>query len=164
MTSTFILKVYKYKNIYGHYWESFTERAWTIYFSIAESKECLLQKELLLNQKMTFPFSLKKKKHQSFMSSWDSCIAGYVLKTLNRLRGLIMYLKILAQLGAHVTFFFPFKLLPQLISQVDSQRGRCVSSHIVCNIDNLERYRPCDTNMSMSVSVRQFCNGFSKTR
>lgn len=87
------------------------------------------------------------------MSSWDSCIAGYVLKTLNRLRGLIMYLKILAQLGAHVTFFFPFKLLPQLISQVDSQRGRCVSSHIVCNIDNLERYRPCDTNMSMSVSA-----------
>lgn len=41
------------------------------------------------------------------MSSWDSCIAGYVLKTLNRLRGLIMYLKILAQLGAYVTFFFP---------------------------------------------------------
>lgn len=76
MTSTFILKVYKYKNIYGHYWESFTERAWTIYFSIAESKECLLQKELLLNQKMTFPFSLKKKKtsviHEfmRFMHSW----------------------------------------------------------------------------------------------
>lgn len=49
----------------------------------------------------------------------DSCITGYVLNTLNRLRGLILYLEILAQLGAPP---IPFQHLPQLRSQMDSQR------------------------------------------
>lgn len=110
MTSDFIVKVHRCK-----IFTTFSERALVIYFCIAEPKEISFKKELLLNQKMTFLFN---KKNQPLIG--DSCISGYVLNTLNKLRGWIIYLEILAQLKGPP---IPFKHFLQLKSQMDSEIG-----------------------------------------
>lgn len=58
MTSTFILKVHKYK-----IFTAITERALMIYFCIAEPKDFSLKEEAPLNQKMTFSLNKKKISH-----------------------------------------------------------------------------------------------------
>lgn len=49
-----------------------SERALMIYFCVAEPKEFSLNKELLLNQKMTFPLVEKSEPaiHMRLMSNW----------------------------------------------------------------------------------------------
>lgn len=150
MTSDFIVKVHR-QNIYNVFWESLGD----LFLYSRTKRKFHLKRNCFLIRKWLF-FLIK---NQPLIG--DSCISGYVLNTLNRLRGWIIYLEILAQLKGPP---IPFKHFLQLKSQMDSEIG-ILSVLKYCVIWIIFRNRDSVKLTCQSVCLEDNpANGFSKTR